>query len=123
MNENLEIQQTEKKQKILPNSIACLILGILSINTAFAYGTGLILAIIALNLAKASRKIYNTNPDLYLPGSYKIMDAGRKCAKAGLIVSIVIISIIILGIIVAITTATTVFGSLFFSQICKLFCV
>lgn len=79
-------------QEMLPKSVAVLVLGILSINFAFAYGIpGIIIAIIALNLAGKSKSYLLQNPGFYTQGSVKMYHAGRTCAIIGLCVSILMI--------------------------------
>ncbi len=74
----------------LPNAIAVLILGILSILTCCCYGyVGLILAIIALVLAKKDMRLYRENPSGYL--NYSTMNAGRILAIIGLVINILVV--------------------------------
>lgn len=88
----------------LPNSTVVLVLGILSLISCCCYGIpGIIFAIIALVLAKAATDLYYSNPELYTPGSYQNLKAGKICAMVGLILSIafliyLIIVIAIIGI-------------------------
>ena len=83
-------------QQALPNATAVLVLGILSIVTCCCYGIiGLILAIIALILAKKDRALYSANTASYTEGSYKNLNAGRVCAIIGLIFSILYLLFII----------------------------
>lgn len=84
------------EQEILPKSVAVLVMGILSINFAFAYGIpGIVLAIIALNFAGKSKSYLLQNPGFYTQGSIKMLHAGRTCAIIGLIVSIVMVFVFI----------------------------
>ncbi len=73
-----------EKQK-LPNATAVLILGILSIPGCCCYGIGLILAIIALVLAKKDAALYMENPDLY--DGYPNLNTGRIFAIIGIVLS------------------------------------
>ena len=76
----------------IPNATAVLVLGILSIVTCCCYGIpGIILAIIALILAKNDSKLYNAEPERYTQSSYSNMNAGKICAIIGLILSAVYI--------------------------------
>ena len=69
-------------QQKLPNAVATLILGILSIVGGCCYGSGLIFAIIALIISANSNKLLKANPEGYLDaGNHK---AGRICAFIGL---------------------------------------
>lgn len=80
-------------QQTLPNATAVLILGILSIVTCCCfYGIlSLILAIIAIVLAKKDKALYFGNTGMFTEGSYKNLNAGRVCAIIGLVFSIIII--------------------------------
>lgn len=85
-------------QQALPNATAVLILGILSIVTCCCfYGIlSLVLAIIAIVLAKKDKALYFDNTAAYTEGSYKNLNAGRVCAIIGLVLaSIIIIACII----------------------------
>jgi UPF0716 family protein affecting phage T7 exclusion len=70
-------------QQKLPNAVATLILGILSIIGSCCYGIpGLIMAIIALIISANSNKLLKANPEGYSDaGNHK---AGRICAFIGL---------------------------------------
>lgn len=72
----------------VPNAVAVLVLGILSIVTCACYGfPGVILGIIALVLAKKGKKAYDLNPEAYSPSSLSNLNGGKICAIIGLIVS------------------------------------
>jgi len=97
-NENVQQGQpsTQVEKQPLPKAVAVLVLGIISIATAFCYGIpGLVIAIITMVMASGSKKLYNANPALYTESSYKNMNAGRICGIIGLILSIVILITII----------------------------
>ena len=84
-------------QQNLPNSVAVLVLGIVSIVMCFCYGfIGLICGIIALTLASKAKQIYNTNPERYTLGSFKNMNAGRVCALIGTILSALYVILILI---------------------------
>jgi len=73
--------------KKVPNEMAVLILGILSLVFCFAYGiVGLILGIIALVMHKKDKELYNSNPRAY-EASFKNSKAGRICGLIGVILS------------------------------------
>ena len=75
-------------QEKVPNSVAVLVLGILSIVCCYCVGiVGLILGIIALILSNKSNAAYEGDPSKYTIGSYKNMKAGRVCAIIGTIIS------------------------------------
>lgn len=68
----------------VPNSVAVLVLGILSIVFCFCYGIiGLILGIIALVLAGKGNSAYLENPGAYTLSSYNNLKAGKICAIIG----------------------------------------
>ncbi|MDR1783133.1 MAG: hypothetical protein LBR13_02580 [Dysgonamonadaceae bacterium] len=92
----LENGAYNEPQISVPNAVAVLILGILSIPFCCVfYGSGLILAIIALVLASKGTSAYIADPQKYTEGSYKNLKAGKICAWIGLILSIVYIAIIV----------------------------
>lgn len=77
--------QNFSTQKVLPNSIGILVLGICSIVFCWCYGiVSIILAIVSLVLANGAQKLYIENPDAYTLASYKNMKAGKICAIVGL---------------------------------------
>ena len=87
-------------QQELPNATAVLVLGIVSIAGCFCYGIpGIICSIIALILAGKAKTIYQQNPDLYTPSSYKNMNAGRICAIIGISLSALYLIAIVIWLI------------------------
>lgn len=75
-------------QKKLPNAVAVLVLGIISIPTCFCYGVvGLACGIIALVLANKDLALYKANPQEFEVSSYNNLKAGRVCAIIGLSLS------------------------------------
>jgi len=71
-------------QKKLPNSVAVLVLGIISIPTCFCYGiVGLACGIIAIVLANKDLSLYESNPQDYELASFNNLKAGRICAIIG----------------------------------------
>jgi hypothetical protein len=96
MNDSFNDGQPMSLQMPLPNSTAVLVLGILSIPTCCCYGVGgLILAIIAVILAKGANQAYLLNPESYTESSYKNLKAGKICAWVGLALAILAIAYII----------------------------
>jgi len=101
----------------LPNSIAVLVLGIISIVGCFCYGIpGLVLGIIALVLAGKARKLYQENPDLYTQSSYKNMMGGRVCAIIGTCISGAYLLFLIIYIIFIGAALTTMFSTMPWDQ-------
>jgi hypothetical protein len=86
-------------QQSLPNSVAVLVLGIVSIVMCFCYGfIGLVCGIIALILASKAKQIYNANPERYTLGSFKNMNAGRVCALIGTILSAILVIFMLMAL-------------------------
>lgn len=81
-----------EKEK-LPNAMAVLILGILSIVTCCCYGIGLVLGIIALVLAKKDMVLYKEQPERYF--GYQNLNTGRILAIIGIVVSAIYIAWIV----------------------------
>ncbi len=86
---------SNQPQIALPNATAVLILGIISIVSCCCYGGGLIFAIITLVLASKDQKRYLANPQMYTPGSYSNLKAGKICAYIALAICIAYIVFII----------------------------
>jgi hypothetical protein len=84
-----------------PNSVAVLVLGILSIIFCWCYGLlSVILAVIALVLAGEGEKQYRLNPQVYSLSSYKNLKAGKTCAIIGLCLSAISILFLIIYLII-----------------------
>ncbi len=89
---NIQDETLEPPQKVTPNSIAALILGISSLGTSFLYGIpGIICGVIALSLSANARRKYNSNPGAYTEGSLKMINVGFKTGLIGLILSIILL--------------------------------
>lgn len=86
------------EQRKLPNATAVLVLGIISIPGCCFYCVGLILAIIALVLAKKDKALYAENPEGY--DNYSTLKTGRVLAIIGLILNILALLSIIFAIAV-----------------------
>ncbi|XOV68070.1 MAG: CCC motif membrane protein [Fluviicola sp.] len=70
-------------QENLPNAVAILVLGIISIVSCWLYGIiGLICGVIALSLFSKDKQLYRANPEKY-QNSYKLANAGFICAIVG----------------------------------------
>jgi len=89
------------QQKPLPNAIATLVLGILSIITG-CYVIGLVLGIIALVLSKEPMKMYKEDPTQW--SDYAMLNAGRITAIIGTVLGglSVLMWIVYLGFIAAV---------------------
>ncbi len=101
-------------QKKLPNSVAVLVLGIVSIPTCFCYGiVGLVCGIIALVLSNKDLNLYATNPQEFDLASYNNLKAGRVCAIVGLSLSALYLLYVIV-VLAFLGTALTLmpFGSM-----------
>lgn len=101
--EQKHIFPTNDGNQPLPNAVAVLVLGILSIVFCVGYGVGVILGIIALVLANRDRKLYQLNPGLYSVSSYNNLNAGRTCAIIGLALSGLFVMFIIMALVFAIS--------------------
>jgi uncharacterized membrane protein len=81
-----------EKQK-LPNATAVLILGIVSLITCCCWGAGIVLAIVALVLAKKDMAMYRQEPELY--GNYSTLNTGRILAIIGIVLGVIALIAII----------------------------
>ncbi len=91
-NPQQQFQQGYNMQVDLPNATTVLVLGIISI--VFCAGIiGLVLSIIALNMASTSKQEYASNPGRYTASSLSKVNSGRICA---------IISLCLLGVLLLI---------------------
>lgn len=106
MSENGDILDPEIKQMNnnngdsgdLPNAVATLVLGILSIIGCFLFGfVGLICGIIAITLHTKDRKLYEQDKTFYA-NSYKTANGGYICAIIGLVLSSIYIVFAIFAI-------------------------
>ena len=106
MSENGDILDPEIKdfskeggEGTLPNGVATLVLGIISIVGCLFYGIiGLICGIIAIALHQKDRRLYKESPDYYA-ASYKTANAGYICAIIGTSLSALFILVIILIVV------------------------
>ena len=87
-------------QGTLPNAVATLVLGIISIVGCLFYGiVGLICGVIALSLHTKDKRLYQGDKEHYA-NSYKLANAGYICAIIGTSLSalyFVIIVVVLLG--------------------------
>lgn len=83
-------------QLAAPNSTGVLVLGILSI--IFAGLIGLILGIIALNMAGSARAAVAAEPARYTKSSVSNLNAGRVCGIIGVSISGLVLLIVIIAI-------------------------
>ena len=91
-----------ENKEALPNGIAILVLGILSIQLSFAWGiTGLICSLITLSKWKSRNQLYLEDPDRYANWSYRCAKIGNTCAIVGVILSS-IITLVMLFLLVAV---------------------
>jgi len=75
------------EQSPLPNAVATLVLGIISIVGCLFWGIiGLICGVIALSLHGKDKRLYKSNPSRY-SNSYKMANAGYICAIIGVSLS------------------------------------
>lgn len=89
----------ENMPAALPNAVAVLVLGIISIVGCLFYGIpGLICGIIALFLHKKDRTLYQADPTKY-EASYKNSRAGFTCAVIGVSLSGLFLLILVIGLL------------------------
>ncbi len=100
LNTNIDPNFSNGTQTV-PNSVAVLVLGILSICFCWCYGIiGIILGIIAIVMSGTADKEYKANTYKYSLASYKNLKAGRICAIIGLCLSSLYIILIIIYFVV-----------------------
>jgi hypothetical protein len=86
------------------NSVATLVLGILSLVTCIIYGIpSLILSIIALAISAEPKRNYMAYPEHYDKASYGQLNGGRVCAIIGLCLSIAFILVWGIALIAALS--------------------
>lgn len=90
-----QFQQGVGGQVDLPNATTVLVLGIISI--VLTGLIGLILAIIALNMASNAKQEYASNPGRYTASSLSKVNGGRICA----IVSLCLLGLLLLILLLA----------------------
>lgn len=100
--DTLDLGTTGNGKKV-PNEVAVLVLGILSIVGCFIYGVpGLIMGIIALMMHQKDKQVYHSNKKVY-EASFKNSNAGYICAIIGTSLSALFILIIIFGVVVGLS--------------------
>ena len=78
----------------LPNATAVLVLGILSIITCWCYGViGIVLAVVALFLAKKDSSLYKESPERF--DNYQNLNIGRVLAIIGLVLSVLFLAFMV----------------------------
>jgi hypothetical protein len=83
-NNDVIIDQEQSGSSRMKNSVAVLVLGIISIVTCFCYGVvGLIIGIVALSISKSEWAMYKANPGQFHKGDVSNMKAGRVCGTIG----------------------------------------
>ncbi|MCR9173962.1 MAG: CCC motif membrane protein [bacterium] len=94
-----DMPRNDGQQGDLPNAVATLVLGILSIIGCFFAGIpGVILGIIALILHQKDRQLYESDKSFYAV-SWKTANGGKVCAIIGLSLSALYALIFILALI------------------------
>jgi hypothetical protein len=96
------------QKKVLPNSGAILVLGILSL-IPFCVLVGLVLGIIGLVMSKEVKQMYEKNPDAYL--GYGNLNAGRILCIIGIVLGGIQLFVALLWII-GISTVIGAIGGL-----------
>ncbi|MEO6305550.1 MAG: CCC motif membrane protein [Bacteroidia bacterium] len=99
-NTNNDFNSSNGAQNI-PNSVAVLVLGILSICFCWCYGIlSIIMGIIAIVMAGTAEKEYKLNMHKYSLASYKNLKAGKICAIIGLCLSALYIILLVIYFVV-----------------------
>jgi len=80
------VPQVPGTRKVLPYSIAALVVSVLSLS--FMSLLGWIPAIIAMNYANKALDLAEQNPDSYTPSSVGMAKAGKKMSAIGLVLGI-----------------------------------
>ena len=115
----MEVQEKSPPPNIqrvaVPNSQGVLILGIFSLVTTVCCGgigfVGLILGIVAVAMSAKAIQSYEQNPNAYLEGSFKNINAGRICGIIGICLNgLIILAGIIYLLIVGASLATVLSG-------------
>jgi hypothetical protein len=83
----------------IPNSVAVLVLGIVSIALCWCYGlVSIITGIVAIVLANQAERIYKANPQQFSVASYKNLKAGKICGIIGLCLGVLYLIFIVIYI-------------------------
>jgi hypothetical protein len=98
--QNANISGPAVKKKIVPDALASMILGIVSIITL--YMGGWIAAIIGFSKRTKALNLYNENPSLYSEKSLNILRTAKTLNTIGLIVSLATTVLMILYVVVLI---------------------
>lgn len=85
----------------LPNAVASLILGILSIVLTPVFA-GLVLGIVGVAISGAGERIYRQNPDVW--DGYNLLTAGRTMSIIGIVIASIYLIIAVAGLIMVGTT-------------------
>lgn len=105
-------------QPALPNSIAALVLGIISIPTCICWGIpGLVCGIISIVLGSKAIKLYKANPGMYSLSSYNNANTGRICGIVGVVLSALFFIYVILVLIFFGTVMTSILSTTPWEQI------
>jgi len=100
-NQSYQNPQNYGGQIPVPNSVAVLVLGIISIVSCFCYGIiGIICGIIALVLADKGKNAYNSSPEDFTLSSFNNLKAGKICAIIGVSLSALYLIIVIIALVV-----------------------
>lgn len=107
MENYIENQSGERKLTPAPKSVAAMVLGICSVGSSFIYGIfGIPTGILAIIFAVKARNAYELNPEIYTPGSQKMIRTGMITGIIGLILSVLILVGVIFLFMWAFNSAT-----------------
>ena len=111
-NQPFQNYQPFNTQINVPNSVAVLVLGIVSIALCWCYGViGIASGIVALILGQKASALYEENPDAYNLASYNNLKAGKICAIIGICLSILYIVALILYIVFIGAALTSIYDN------------
>ena len=107
----------EVQEKVaVPNSQGILILGIFSLVITVCCGglgfVSLVLGIVAVAMSAKAIQSYEQNPNAYLEGSFKNINAGRICGIIGICLNGLIILAGLIYLLVVGASLATIFSSL-----------
>jgi hypothetical protein len=106
-------QQGFGGQRDVSNATAILVLGIISIVTAFCYGIpGIGCGIAALIMGNKAKKEYEANPSMYTESSWNNAKAGRICGIIGLILGGLMLLVVVLYFIFVLSMFGAIAGGM-----------
>lgn len=93
-----DVRRPVISQKQLPEAIASMVLGIISCAAFWFYGSGIVVAVIAMRKIRSDEDIYFSDPEAY-HNSYKFTKIAKITSKVGFWVGIGFTALLIVQII------------------------